>query len=247
MTSDSLADLPATDLVAGFRAGRFTPVDVLEATVERIDQVNPVLNAFVGLDLDSARAAAEASSARWADGRPSGAVDGVPVTIKDTMALRGWPTRKGSAQTDPNKLASGGLPGTSAPAGVGGRDPRQDDRAGVRLEGLQRLATDRAHPQPVGNGPHHRRFVRRRCRSGGDGHGRPPHRQRRRGVGAHSGRVHAASSGIKGTFGVVPIYPPSTGGLLSHVGPLTRTVGDAALMLEVIGRPDGRELLPHPR
>ena len=67
MTSDSLADLPATDLVAGFRAGRFTPVDVLEATVERIDQVNPVLNAFVGLDLDSARAAAEASSARWAD------------------------------------------------------------------------------------------------------------------------------------------------------------------------------------
>ena len=245
MTSDSLADLPATELVAGFRAGRFTPVDVLEATIDRIDQVNPVLNAFVGLDLDSSRAAAEASSVRWADGSPSGAVDGVPVTIKDTMALRGWPTRKGSVQTDPNKLAPEDSPAPArlreSGAVILGKTTAPEfgwkGCSDSPLTGLTRnpWGTDHttggssagaAAAAATGMGALH---------TGSDGAG--------------SVRIPAAFTGvfgIKGTFGVIPIYPPSTGGLLSHVGPLTRTVGDAALMLEVIGRPDGRELFPIP-
>jgi aspartyl-tRNA(Asn)/glutamyl-tRNA(Gln) amidotransferase subunit A len=62
--------------------------------------------------------------------------------------------------------------------------------------------------------------------------------------GAGSIRIPACFSGvfgIKPTFGLVPAYPPSPMGLLSHHGPITRSVGDAAAMLEVLSRPDPRD------
>jgi aspartyl-tRNA(Asn)/glutamyl-tRNA(Gln) amidotransferase subunit A len=62
--------------------------------------------------------------------------------------------------------------------------------------------------------------------------------------GAGSIRIPACFSGvfgIKPTFGLVPAYPPSPMGMLSHHGPITRTVGDAAAMLDTIGRPDPRD------
>jgi len=91
-----LWQLTAGELVAGYAAGRFTPVDALDAVLARHDAVNPSLNAVVTLAADAAHAAAEESARRWADGAPSSTLDGVPVTIKDNLLVAGMRTTWGS-------------------------------------------------------------------------------------------------------------------------------------------------------
>lgn len=91
-----LWQLTATQLAAGFREGAFTPVQTLEACLARSAEVNPRLNALVALDTEGATHAAEQSSARWRAGRALGPLDGVPVTIKDNLHVRGLPTHWGS-------------------------------------------------------------------------------------------------------------------------------------------------------
>ena len=81
MTEDPAWALDAAELVASFRAGRLDPVEVLEACLERIQATNPVLNAVVTLDPAGARAAAEASAARWQIGAALSELDGVPMTV----------------------------------------------------------------------------------------------------------------------------------------------------------------------
>jgi aspartyl-tRNA(Asn)/glutamyl-tRNA(Gln) amidotransferase subunit A len=91
-----LWSLTATALVAGFAAGRFTPVDALRSVLSRLDAFNPMLNAVVAVDRDGATVAAEASAARWQAGTALSALDGVPVSIKDNLFLAGLPATWGS-------------------------------------------------------------------------------------------------------------------------------------------------------
>ncbi|MBT2303855.1 amidase [Variovorax paradoxus] len=98
--STPLWQLTATQLAAGFRDAAFTPTQALEACLARSAEVNPRLNALVTLDAEGATHAAEQSSARWRAGRALGALDGVPVTIKDNLQVRGLPTHWGSRALD---------------------------------------------------------------------------------------------------------------------------------------------------
>jgi aspartyl-tRNA(Asn)/glutamyl-tRNA(Gln) amidotransferase subunit A len=91
-----LWQLTATQLVAGFRDAAFTPTQALKACLARSAEVNPRLNALVTLDAEGATRAAQQSTARWRTGRALGALDGVPVTIKDNLQVRGLPTHWGS-------------------------------------------------------------------------------------------------------------------------------------------------------
>src|SRR5579863_2638017 len=91
-----LADLSATELLAGYRARQFSPREAVDAVLARIDRLNPRLNAFLLVDGEGARAAAAASEARWMNGTPCGALDGVPASIKDLLLTKGWPTLRGS-------------------------------------------------------------------------------------------------------------------------------------------------------
>ncbi|SEK16339.1 MULTISPECIES: amidase [unclassified Variovorax] len=91
-----LWQLDAAQLAAGFREAAFTPTDALHACMARSAEVNPRLNALVALDSEGAAHAAGQSTARWRDGRPLGALDGVPVTIKDNLQVRGLATHWGS-------------------------------------------------------------------------------------------------------------------------------------------------------
>lgn len=86
----------ATQLRAAYRAGTTTPSDVLESVLRRNEAVNPVLNIFAYLDVEGARQAARASDARYAEGRPLGDFDGIPVTIKDNIPVAGLPCAWGS-------------------------------------------------------------------------------------------------------------------------------------------------------
>ena len=100
MTDHPSTWISASELTTLFARKVLSPVDIVEAMVERAAKLQPSLNAFVLIDGDGAQAAAKASEARWLKGQPLSALDGVPTTIKDTTAVKGWPTRYGSHATD---------------------------------------------------------------------------------------------------------------------------------------------------
>jgi aspartyl-tRNA(Asn)/glutamyl-tRNA(Gln) amidotransferase subunit A len=88
--------LSAIEMVAAFQAGRLTPVQVLEACLDRIEAVNPTLNAFVAMRIDGARADAQASTERYARAAALSPLDGVPIAIKDNLITSDLPTTWGS-------------------------------------------------------------------------------------------------------------------------------------------------------
>jgi len=89
--------LTAGQLTAGFRARLFTPADALAVVHERLDEVNPAINAVVAVDWAGAQAAAARSAARWQAGSPLSPLDGVALTIKDNLHVAGMPATWGSA------------------------------------------------------------------------------------------------------------------------------------------------------
>ena len=93
----SLHDLSAVDLIAGFRAKQFSPSEVLEDVLAHVAVWEPHIKALYAFDPDGARATAKASTERWQKGEPMGALDGVPVTIKDNIATKGVPVPLGAA------------------------------------------------------------------------------------------------------------------------------------------------------
>jgi len=88
--------LNATELVSGYRAARFTPLDVIESVLERTDGVNPLVNAVVTSDADGARRAAAESTRRHREGKLLSGIDGVPITVKDNIPVRGMRSTWGS-------------------------------------------------------------------------------------------------------------------------------------------------------
>jgi len=97
-----LTELTAVQLVEGYRKGEFSPVEATRATLDRAERIQPEVNAFVRLTGEEALAQARASADRWRRGEPCGAVDGVPVTVKDILLMRGAPTLKGSRTISEN-------------------------------------------------------------------------------------------------------------------------------------------------
>jgi aspartyl-tRNA(Asn)/glutamyl-tRNA(Gln) amidotransferase subunit A len=238
-TGDDIAYKTAAELTALYARRALSPVEAAEALLARLEALQPKLNAFCLVDRDGALAAAGASERRWRNGKPLSPVDGVPATIKDLMLMRGFPTRRGSHLTE-------NVPDT------------EDSPAVARLKEagaviLGKTTTPEFGWIAVGDSPL-TGFTRNPWNlertPGGSSAGAAAACAAGIGVfnlgsdGAGSIRIPACFSGvfgIKPTFGVVPAYPPSPMGLLSHHGPITRTVADAAAMLDAIGRPDARD------
>lgn len=95
--SGALWSRDAVALTEGFHDGSITPTDALKSVLERIEQVNPRLNAFAAIDLAAVRDAAAASDVRWRAQKPLGTLDGVPISIKDNITVRGLPCVWGTA------------------------------------------------------------------------------------------------------------------------------------------------------
>jgi aspartyl-tRNA(Asn)/glutamyl-tRNA(Gln) amidotransferase subunit A len=91
-----LWQLSASELAAYYGPGTTTPQEVLAATLERVEEVNPRLNALITLNRDGARVAATASTERWRAGQARGPLDGVPITIKDSLLVAGLRATWGS-------------------------------------------------------------------------------------------------------------------------------------------------------
>lgn len=88
--------LSAHALVEGYASGAFTPLDALESILARCNAINPTINAVIARDDVASREMASASSKRWAHGKPLSPLDGVPISVKDNLLMRGLPATWGS-------------------------------------------------------------------------------------------------------------------------------------------------------
>jgi len=96
MTED-LWQLTAAELAAGYASQAFTPSNALAEIHQRIDALNPTLNAIVSEDRTGAKCAAQQADIRWQAGKPLSPLDGIPMTIKDNLLCVGFPATWGSA------------------------------------------------------------------------------------------------------------------------------------------------------
>lgn len=239
MNASELPFLPIKDLTDLFKRRAASPVEATEACLDRIAQFNPRINAFTLVDDAGALRAAKESEARWKDGRPLGAFDGVPFTVKDNLMVRGYPFRRGSIVT-PTKPAEEDAPIVQRCREVGavfiGLTTMPEFGVGPvtisPLTGITRNPWDTTK-QSGGS-------------SGGAAAGLAAGFANFA-LGSDAGgsiRIPAALTGVVGlkpSGTRVPMYPASAAGTLSCNGPLTRTVADAALLLSYIARPDPRD------
>ncbi|WP_171069995.1 amidase [Methylobacterium terricola] len=234
----------ALDLSRGFSEGSLSPVMVLEQSLERLAAVNPVLNAAILIDPGTGRRMAEASARRWREGRPLSPLDGVPVAVKDTNHVAGWPTRYGAATT-PDAPAPEDSPGVARLREAGAvffckTATPEFGWKGIThgsLTGVTRNPYDPSRT-PGGSSGGSAALVAAGVvplATGGDGGG--------------SIRIPAAFTGVFGlkpTFGLVP-YGTTSLGWLPVFGGLSRDVRDGALMLGVLARPDWRDAFAVPQ
>ena len=98
-----IAYTSAISLLDLYASRALSPVEATRLLLDRLDTLQPKLNAFCIVDHDGALAAARQSEQRWRRGEPAGQLDGVPVTIKDLMLMRNFPTLRGSRLVDPDQ------------------------------------------------------------------------------------------------------------------------------------------------
>ena len=238
--------LTAVDLAARFRSGEVSPVEAAEEALAAIERVDGELGAFCLVDPDATLADARAAEQRYRDGAPLGPVDGVPTSIKDIFFTRGRPTLRGSHLLA-DKPDSGDpaiwpedAPVTAAvrEAGcvvIGKTTTPEFAWKGVTdntLTGITRNPHDPALTPGGSSGGASAAVAAGlgQFALGTDGGG--------------SVRIPAAFCGIvalKPTYGVIPMFPSSPFGTLAHAGPMTRTVGDTAALMDVLLRPDPRD------
>ncbi|MBV9588568.1 MAG: amidase, partial [Hyphomicrobiales bacterium] len=237
----SLHDLSAVDLLKAYRKKALSPVEVVRAILDHIASFEPHLKATYRLDPEAALAAATRAEARWRHGEPQGALDGVPITIKDNIATKGVPVPLGTAAAD---LAP--APADAPPAArvreegavILGKTTMPD--YGMLSSGLSSFHPLTRNPWDLTKNPGGSSAGAGAAAAAGYG---PLH------LGTDIGgsvRLPATWCGIfalKPSLGLVPIDPPYIGRV---AGPMTRTVADSALLMSVVSKPDARDHMSLP-
>ena len=237
----ALHDLPAQDLLAAYRQRTLSPVEVTQAVLAHMERWEPHIRATYLLRPEHALAQARQSEARWQRGEPQGLLDGVPVTIKENIATQGDPTPLGTAAVPLVPAAADAPPAArlrEAGAVMVAKTTMPD--YGMLSSGLSSFHPLSRNPWDVSKGPGGSSAGAGAAAAAGYG---PLH------IGTDIGgslRLPASWCGIfslKPSLGRIPIDPPYTG---RAAGPMTRTVQDAALMMQVLSQPDARDSMSLP-
>jgi len=237
----ALHDLPAQDLLAAYRQRTLSPVEVTQAVLAHMERWEPHIRATYLLRPEHALAQARQSEARWQRGEPQGLLDGVPVTIKENIATQGDPTPLGTAAVPLVPAAADAPPAArlrEAGAVMVAKTTMPD--YGMLSSGLSSFHPLSRNPWDVSKGPGGSSAGGGAAAAAGYG---PLH------IGTDIGgslRLPASWCGIfslKPSLGRIPIDPPYTG---RAAGPMTRTVQDAALMMQVLSQPDVRDSMSLP-
>ncbi|GEP36304.1 glutamyl-tRNA(Gln) amidotransferase subunit A [Nocardioides szechwanensis] len=233
----SLLRKTAAQLADALAAGETTSVEITQAHLDRIGEVDGAVHAFLHVDAEGALAQAAESDARRAAGKPASALDGVPIAVKDVLATEGLPTTCGS------KILEGWVPPYDATV-----------VKRLRAAGLPILGKTNMDEFAMGSstehsayGPTHNPWDLDRIPggSGGGSAAAVAAFEAPLALGTDTGGSIRQPGAVTGTVGVKPTYGSvSRYGLvalansLDQVGPVTRTVLDAALLHELIGGHD---------
>ncbi|AMS45488.1 amidase [Aminobacter aminovorans] len=231
--------LTAREMVEGFRKGTFSPVEMLDFLLKRIDVLDPVLNSFYLTSAQEARRMAEASSSRWRRGEPLSQLDGVPTSIKDALSSVGHPSYRGSlAHSADRQHFNVDAPTVARMREAGmvflGKTTMPD--FGIFASGLSSKHGITRNPWDLTKTP------------GGSSAGTAASIAaglNPLAVGTDivgSIRLPASFCGIFGfkpSQGRVPYHFPNSPSLVA--GPMARSVDDAALLMNIISQPDSRD------
>lgn len=236
-----LLELGAHELVAAYRRRELSPVELTQSVLNHMERWEPHIHASYLLRPELALAQARASEVRWLRGAPCGLLDGVPVTIKDNIATRGDPMPLGTLATDLTPATADAPPAArlfEAGAVMVCKTTMPD--YGMLSSGLSSFHALARNPWDVSKTPGGSSAGGGAAAAAGYG---PLH------IGTDIGgslRLPAGWCGIfslKPSLGRIPIDPPYTG---RAAGPMTRTVADAALMMQVLSLPDARDSMSLP-
>lgn len=235
--SDDLAFVPATELAARIRSRALSPVELMRATLDRIERSQPVLNAFITIAADQALHAARVAETAIMRGDAVGPLHGLPLAVKDLVPTAGIRTTWGSL------IFKDHVPDTDAVVVA------RLKAAGAIVVG--KTTTPEFGQQCLTQAPlfGRTRNAWRADRSSGGSSGGSAVAVAAGLVplavatdGGGSTRIPAACNGVVGFkqgLGVVPQeYAQDGFGNISYVTPMTRTVADTALMLDVMAGPD---------
>ena len=234
-----LCSLGAGELLEKYRTKALSPVEVARAVMRRIEEFNPRLNAFCLLNKDLLEEA-KASESRWLKGEPKGMLDGVPVSIKDLLLTRGWPTLRGSKTVDPKGPWNDDAPAVArlrenGALFLGKTTTPEFGWKGVTDSALTGITRNPWNPAKTPGGSSGGAAAALAAGMGPLALGTD---------GGGSIRIPCGFTGLFGlkpSFGRVPAWPLSPFGTVAHVGPMTRSVADAALLLDVLALPDARD------
>src|SRR5262249_23916333 len=232
----SLHDLSAVDLIAGYRATQSSPSEVLEEVLTHVAAWEPHIKALYLLDADGARAVAKASTERWQKGEAAGALDGVPVTIKDNVATKGQPVPLGAASVKHVPSPVDAPPAArlrEAGAVIFSKTTMPD--YGMLSSGLSSFHPLTRNPWDLSKNPGGSSAGAGAAAAAGYG---PLHLGTDIGGSVRLPACWCGLVGLKPSLGRVPIDPSYVG---RTAGPMTRTVDDAALMMSVLSKPDRRD------
>lgn len=240
MVASTALKLDIRALGSAYTRGEHDPVAVLQALLVEASADPLKLNAFCHLDAEGALAEARASSARWQAGQALGPLDGIPVSIKDLLPVAGWPTRRGS-------LATAGDPPSEQDAPL----VTHLRNAGAVLFG--KTTTTEFGWTTASHNPHAgttRNPLDPSRSAGGSSSGAAAQVAAGWGplaVGSDAGgsvRIPAAYCGLVGfkpTFGAIPAAPQSAFAEFAHFGPLSRSVADCMISMQVLGQQNARD------
>lgn len=242
----ALHDLSAQQLVHAYSRKELSPLEVTRAALARIDAWEPSIHAMYIVSRDAALEQARAAEARWRDGAPLSALDGVPVTIKENIYTRGDPAPIGARANEAAPPQSADAPAAARVREAGcvllGKTTMPD--YGMLSSGLSSLHGVTRNPWRLDRNTSGSSAGAAAAAAAGYA---PLHLGTDIGGSVRLPATHCGVFALKPSHGRVPVYPPYIGRV---VGPMTRTVTDAALLMNVLSQPDARDFMslpPDPR
>ncbi len=238
-TADTLS---AAQLCAAYASRRLSPVEVTRAALQRIERWEPALNAMYIVRSEAALEAATASEARWKQGAPLSAIDGVPITIKENILTRGDPAPIGTAANRGTAPAQADAPPAARVREAGcvilGKTTMPD--YGMLSSGVSSIHGITRNPWRTDRNTSGSSSGAGAAAAAGYA---PLHLGTDIGGSVRLPATHCGIFALKPSLGRVPVYPPFLGRV---TGPMTRTVRDAALLMNVLSRPDARDFMNLP-